>query len=473
VLPPFNGGLHCGARTAAIDALTVYGCSRLSTAGSIAAGWPGKRGARSPAPCSRLSTAGSIAAARSRTSCRSAFRCSRLSTAGSIAARTPPRSACPALWGAPAFQRRAPLRPGCFLVAVATRPVLPPFNGGLHCGMCPTFTPVWTWTGCSRLSTAGSIAAHLHRQRRERVPGAPAFQRRAPLRPAQPSLPRCSRPRAPAFQRRAPLRPGSLAVRPPRHASCSRLSTAGSIAASAPAGKAATRPPVLPPFNGGLHCGILAALRSLAAAQGAPAFQRRAPLRRVTGRVQDLGPGGAPAFQRRAPLRQQVQVSVGGPLERAPAFQRRAPLRPSGDDLQLRDAVQVLPPFNGGLHCGRLAVRDAITGTRGCSRLSTAGSIAAAITRARPPASQKVLPPFNGGLHCGYIDGTEYTMPAKCSRLSTAGSVAVCGSSRETCAVLPPFKAGSIAVRSCTPAPRWRPRRAPAFQRRAPLRHGP
>jgi len=60
VLPPLNGGLHCGDIREDI-ARRVHGCSRLSTAGSIAAGGP--EGARPESErCSRLSTAGSIAA---------------------------------------------------------------------------------------------------------------------------------------------------------------------------------------------------------------------------------------------------------------------------------------------------------------------------------------------------------------------------------------------------------------------------
>ncbi len=183
VLPPINGGLHCGdpseqpagppakrapafqrraplrrRRGLVLLALDDGRCSRLSTAGSIAAGFrPG--GEAGEVSCSRLSTAGSIAAAR------------------------PPECI-----------------PGCLTV-------LPPFNGGLHCGLA-----------------AGDDF-------REHLPGAPAFQRRAPLR------------REPDVRDHHRAR-------------------------------------VLPPFNGGLHCGPDPQPGSRTCPPGAPAFQRRAPLRR-------------------------------------------------------------------------------------------------------------------------------------------------------------------------------------------------
>ena len=80
-----------------------------------------------------------------------------------------------------------------------------------------------------------------------------------------------------------------------------------------------------------------------------------------------------------------------------PAYQRRAPLRPLTRETASRRSGRVLPPINGGLHCG-VRVPEA-RGTR-CSRLSTAGSIAATV---EPPLRRRrrVFPPINGGLHCG------------------------------------------------------------------------
>ena len=227
VLPPFNGGLHCGFRPRAwLNESTL--CSRLSTAGSIAAGSN--------------------------------------------------------LHGFRAGQVLPPFNGGlhCGRVRELTLPcpyhVLPPFNGGLHCGGYKQGGDD-DGTRCSRLSTAGSIAA--------------------PMRPAEQGAAR----------------------------RCSRLSTAGSIAAR---------------FRPGRH-------------------GRRFP--------------GAPAFQRRAPLRPQQPADVTERGEGAPAFQRRAPLRPP---LPARAYLGwlVLPPFNGGLHCGDDDQPLSLS-------------------------SMAVLPPFNGGLHCG------------------------------------------------------------------------
>jgi len=87
----------------------------------------------------------------------------------------------------------------------------------------------------------------------------------------------------------------------------------------------------------------------------------------------------------------------------------------------------VLPPLVGGLHCGISAQFWASSGTRMCSRRSSAGSIAAAkvtVTWDQPGecsrrssagsiaahrqgwhdvTSKWVLPPLVGGLHCGQV----------------------------------------------------------------------
>ena len=158
VLPPFNGGLHCGMRS-------TKASGRASAAvlppfnGGLHCGATGPIGRVSRARwCSRLSTAGSIAA----------------SSASAWVAGTA---------GAPAFQRRAPLRPPAAVgSAMAHGTVLPPFNGGLHCGLTAPRCRARPVPACSRLSTAGSIAAGERGYGAVAGDGAPAFQRRAPLR---------------------------------------------------------------------------------------------------------------------------------------------------------------------------------------------------------------------------------------------------------------------------------------------------
>ena len=463
VLPPFNGGLHCG-------------CDRQVGAGHVP--W-----------CSRLSTAGSIAAVRApghatRPACAPAFqRRAPLRRATSSCTAT---DRCP---GAPAFQRRAPLRRAPRPRAAARRrQVLPPFNGGLHCG-CPQSRV--RRRGCDQRAPAFQRRAPLRQDGARGSPhartvGAPAFQRRAPLRPrTRTTRPACrpqvlppfngglhcgggltaARPAthgAPAFQRRAPLRPastvagptsarpvtcsrlstaGSIAAgqrRPPclarrrrapafqRRAplrpdtgrglarvadACSRLSTAGSIAAACSPAVAAGRDAcsrlstagsiaarsrrvacgrphrVLPPFNGGLHCGgssVAGAVRDPAA--GAPAFQRRAPLRRQS----------AAGSQ---PLRRVLPPFNGGlhcgPLKSPPRARR--------------SGLAVLPPFNGGLHCG--ATLAAVIRCRAMQVLPpfNGGLHCGAHCRSARPVGMPVLPPFNGGLHCGTSCGAAGT----------------------------------------------------------------
>ncbi len=352
--------------------------------------------------------------------------------------------------------------------------MLPPFNGGLHCGISPggeggypsTRAPAFQRraplrhprrppvpgrrAGCSRLSTAGSIAACHWPGTRPRtwrcsclstagsIAAAGSGQRGRPARA-------CSRlstagsiaavrrrsttpgrcPSAPAFQRRAPLRPAGCPGRDHRH------------------------PGVLPPFNGGLHCGRHHPCEATGKPEGAPAFQRRAPLRlHRRHRVHDarevlppfngglrcgmrLKPGDmcrAPAFQGGlhcgAPIMAWLRVN----WTCAPAFQRRAPLRLAGRVDDRHPGRRVLPPFNGGLHCGQAVLRAARHSGRSCSRLSTAGSIAARTGGSPPRSPTKVLPPFNGGLHCGSLAPRPSPRVIECSRLSTAGSIAAsCG----------------------------------------------
>ena len=332
--------------------------------------------------------------------------------------------------GAPASQRRAPLRRQFGRVPARTR------------------------SPCSRLSTAGSIAACALSVRRLRAFGAPASQRRAPLRQL---------------------------LREWRR----------------------DHGWVLPPFNGGLHCGGIR--RTARHDQGigrAPAFQRRAPLRHRLRRRGQLENQRAPASQRRAPLRLLLiarvlrrstvtcsRLSTAGSiaadavaqagvkdLRRAPASQRRAPLRRDGRDVDnvinsvscsrlstagSIAAIILTPTVLGLALCSRLSTAGSIAAcTRvnrlsarapGCSRLSTAGSIAArqprwitmrggALRAVLPPLNgglhcgsrcsrsldsgpgETVLPPLNGGLHCGIYSDPALNSTQRCSRLSTGAA---------------------------------------------------
>lgn len=105
-----------------------------------------------------------------------------------------------------------------------------------------------------------------------------------------------------------------------------RRSTAGTIAASTPRNQPGTRPP-------------------------APAAQWRAPLRHELREPVRPRGGAAPAGQRRAPLRRPPGPVVRPHLVAAPAGQWRAPLRLAAQD-QAGDDEHLLPPVNGGPHCG-------------------------------------------------------------------------------------------------------------------------
>ena len=256
--------------------------------------------------------------------------------------------------------------------------MLPPFNGGLHCG--------------ASLGAAGPST----------VPGAPAFQRRAPLR---------------RLGRR--WDGAGTAVLPPFNGGL-HCGTGLPVTPVPAVG-------VLPPFNGGLHCGAMPASDCGRLRLGAPAFQRRAPLRRHGrgSRTADgcsrLSTAGSIAAADLPDLR---RIRRG-----APAFQRRAPLRHVDAAPGRRLDVQVLPPFNGGLHCG--ASMRGRTGQldHACSRLSTAGSIAASRTRPagrsdrRAPAFQRRAPLRRMARSAGR------SCAGGCSRLSTAGSIAARGRS--------------------------------------------
>ena len=133
---------------------------------------------------------------------------------------------------------------------------------------------------------------------------------------------------------------------------------------------------VFPPINGGLHCGTFADAKNF----------------KIGGVFPPINGGlhcGGCTREGRAPSGRCV-----------PAYQRRAPLRLPGRCARWRVARQVFPPINGGLHCGP--------------------DISMAFDR-----MHSVFPPINGGLHCGNVPaGSTMNYQGTCSRLSTAGAIA-------------------------------------------------
>ena len=328
---------------------------------------------------------------------------------------------------APAVRRRAPLRQACTsLVTSALVPVLPPFSGGLHCG---------------RIRLNGHDVAELV---------------------------------LPPFD--GGLHCGYADGRAARqdNAGCSRRSAAGSIAARRRATtRRADQVGVLPPFNGGLHCGTYRAMPTPSAdPAGAPAGGRRAPLRLATGRARCQVPSQAVLVRRSTAGSIAAPGQVGDLGERRrrvlPPVRRRAPLRQPDRRHAARRRPRVLPPFDGGLHCGGSPAAPSPVPV--CSRRSAAGSIAAQCRGCRRPARSAarrraplrhdvrhvgermrgVLPPFSGGLHCGSL----YSV---C--LSDCGHM------------LPPFDGGLHCGGGLTYTADPDHPRVPAGHRRAPLRH--
>ena len=274
--------------------------------------------------------------------------------------------------------------------------MLPPFTGGLHCGWTQPRAGASRGTPCSRRSPAGSIAAGSRCTVSSGTIGAPAVPRRAPLRRWRDGLLAAEAARAPAVHRRAPLRRYSF-----------------------PADRS-RRPRLLPPFPGGLHCGPFDIAIGGERMTGAPAVHRRAPLR--------------PAASSRHPATWAC----------APAVPRRAPLRLVSSRPQRERCATVLPPFSGGLHCGRSA--KAGRGER-CSRRPT------------------------GGLHCGERTPSGLAC-GTCSRRSTAGSIAASRSmvGGELEPAIPADQRRAPLRQEACARPTPVPVGAPAVQRQAPLR---
>ena len=248
--------------------------------------------------------------------------------------------------------RRVPLRLVSPRVTREFYLLFPPVNGGLHSGLSPRVASAAP-TSCSRRSSVDSIAARTGK----------------PLR--------CRGAHVPASD-------GGL------HCGEVEIGSDGNYAR------------VLALFDGGLHCGIADWILQCRYETVLPPFNDRlhcgwtAPPRH-----RDKDPG-APAGQRRAPLRRR-QVSPNGLVDvRAPAVRRRAPLRRPGRPHLVFPGQRCSRHHLGGLHCGlnqiaRMprcptcapAVRRRVPLQRrfrrpvhsardACSRRPTAGSIAAA-----------------------------------------------------------------------------------------------
>ena len=89
--------------------------------------------------------------------------------------------------------------------------------------------------------------------------------------------------------------------------------------------------------------------------------------------------------------------------------------------------MPVLPPFDGGLHCG-LRSFDAVSGRRQPVLPPFNGGLHCGSSSAGPGVDAvRCAPAVRGGLHCGLIDLPVDVCdegPARCSRRQTAGSIA-------------------------------------------------
>jgi len=279
--------------------------------------------------------------------------------------------------------------------------VLPPINGGLHCG---------------RSRTEARWAVFWR---------APAYQRRAPLRPpvqhrARPGLPGVLPPINGGLHCGLPPqeRPHrELGVLPPINGGLH----CGALKREADAAKKAGR--VLPPINGGLHCGLLCLRPSLTSWLVLPPINGGLHCgRRMTRRTR-WPSASAPAYQRRAPLRQACRGAAAAPRAVLPPINgglhcgrttvvsgvMRCPVlppingglhcgRPAGQPVH--QYQRVLPPINGGLHCGS-PVQVACHMTRGAPAYQRRAPLRPQVGPERRAAGGVVLPPINGGLHCG------------------------------------------------------------------------
>ena len=282
---------------------------------------------------------------------------------------------------APAVRRRAPLRPGRAVPRHPGPDRAPPLDGGLYCGSPGLLTGAvfsasielaqhCAYIGrsrndlsaqvrqpessepCSRRSAAGSIAACPRRRPGHPAPSAPAVQRRAPLR-------HLGDVRDPRAVRGLPLFSGGL--------HCGQQAMLNPMLGRL----------VLPPFSSGLHCGEgQQAYRALYPDE-CPAASGGLHCGASFWTSAHPGTSCAPAVHRRALFRVcRSPSSWTCPGLRAPAYRRRAPLRRRAG-LRAGDGIHVLPPSSGGLHCGPPNSHTCCRNLLGYSRCLMAGSIAA------------------------------------------------------------------------------------------------
>src|SRR6266568_7915603 len=103
---------------------------------------------------------------------------------------------------------------------------------------------------------------------------------------------------------------------------------------------------VLPPINGGLHCGRISIHPWQFMRAGAPAYQRRAPLRPRAGPVPAVTTAGCSRLSTAGSIAARHRAAAAaGPRSRAPAYQRRAPLRLILDADTNPDIGEVPPPI--------------------------------------------------------------------------------------------------------------------------------
>ncbi len=397
LLPPVNGGLHCGSNTRYSAAVETWACSRQSTA----------------APLRLRHRHGADVHRRLLPPVNGGLHC------GNQIARMP---RWPVEWSS-RRSKRAPLRLDHGDRIAVQRRLLPPVHRRLHGGAVPN-RALEIMASCSRRSKAGSIAACRRRR--------PSLGPASLLPPVHGGL-HCG-----AFasirSSRIFLIPRRLTAAPLRCLGqldlqwledlCSRRSKAACIAVMPKPRKlwsarhdAAThrrwlhcgpvhdlahtrKALLLPPVNGGLHCGPLrillpdvAGARSRPSAAGsiaaAPTKFWRTPIsacsrRSTAGTIAASMPGNqpgtrpsAPAGPRRALLRNARAGHGDHGVRPSPAGQRRALLRPVPVG-RVGPIVGLLPPVHGGLHCGTALAFQPLSWFR-------------------------LLPPVHGGLHCGRI----------------------------------------------------------------------
>ena len=253
---------------------------------------------------------------------------------------------------APAVHRRAPLRHYTADTSTCGRPVLPPFTGGLHCG---TSVPVLRRR--DRLLPPFTGGLHCGPSRR----GAVQRQIVRLLPPFTGGLHCGSAVQWTVACRKRLLLPPFTGGLHCGEGSATRSDRCGRL---------------LPPFTGGLHCGGSALRQSSAAsADAAPAVQRRAPLRHPDPRHTPAHLGCSRRSTAGSIAASRCRSTGAAPIRVLPPF--TGGLHCGRPALDVLGGDQVLPPFNGGLHCGAPASRDVLR----------VGAV--------------MLPPFNGGLHCG------------------------------------------------------------------------